>query len=262
MAGKRELLLATAFFSLLAVLVVGFMRRLDTVRWTCLAISVSLVMLGCFALWKHRASTAHDQGGRTVGRPVGGAATAAAPEELIAAARAGEPTDEERVVLETTLQALTEADALVHGLIDAMLLWRAAQHVDPGHPVGPREALHALATLRDFGLMASRRLVFVPSHTEYDAALLAAITASMLTALGHDIGPDDVSVVLPGAGSQGRASIAFPLDGRRETIACDFLWKYPPPDLCEALAEFRLADDPREVVCEDVDYGMLLLAAI
>ncbi|KMO41372.1 hypothetical protein [Methylobacterium aquaticum] len=267
MTAKRELSLATAFFALLAVLVVGLMRPLDTVGWACLATSVTFVVLGCLALWKDSMSAASEPGSWTVDQPFGGdvtalAPTAVAPEELISAAQAGEPTNEERVVLKTTIEALVEADALAPGEVDVMLLWRAAQHVDPGRPVGSFEALYALATLQEFGLFAPRRLVFVPSHTEYDTALLAEITASVLMALGHGVGPDDVIVVLPGEGAQGRASITFPLDGRRETIMCDFLWKYPPPDLCEALINFRRADDPREVVCADGSHGMLLLAAI
>jgi hypothetical protein len=262
LTAKLELSLATAFFALLAVLVIGLMRPLDTVGWACLATSVTFVMLGCLALWKDSVSAASEPGGRTVDRPFGDDATAVAPEELISAAQAGEPTNEELVVLETALEALVEADALAPGEVDIILLWRAAQHIDPGRPVGSLEALYALATLQEFGLFAPRRIVFVPSHTEYDTALLAEITASLLTALGHGVSSDDVIVVLPGEGAQGRASITFPLDSRRETIMCDFLWKYPPPDLCEALINFRRADDPREVVCADSSHGMLLLAAI
>jgi hypothetical protein len=261
-ASKRELLWATASFAVLAVLVAAFMRPLGAVGWMCLAGSVAFAVLGGLAMWKQRASATRERDGPAVGRRVDRVAAAAAPEELISGARSGEPAPEERRILETALDALVEAGALAPGEVDAALLWRAAQHVDPGCPVGFREALYAFATLTEFGLIAPRRLAFVPVQTEYDAALLAAITASILTALGHRVGPDDVTVALPAGGAQGRASIAFPLDGRRETVACDFLWKYPPPDLCAALAGFRHADDPRELVCADVDYGTLLLAAI
>lgn len=64
---------------------------------------------------------------------------------------------------------------------------------------------------------------FVPSHTEYDAAFLTEITATVLTALGSGIGQEDVGVVLPADGAQGRAAITFLFDGPRETIGCDFL---------------------------------------
>ncbi|GJD95097.1 hypothetical protein [Methylobacterium iners] len=173
----------------------------------------------------------------------------------------GEPTSEERHALATTIAALESAGALTPGEVDAGTMWDAAQHYFPGEPVGFLEALASLAALHDHGF-EPRRITFIPVHVEYDGELLAAITASILTSLGHEVGEPDVLVTLPRDDWEGEAVVTFPIEDRRESVTCHYRVKYPPPDLCTALAAFARADDPRELVCADPGYQMLLVAAI
>lgn len=270
---RRQLTVATGFFALTALLCVVLFRPLGWTGWTVLLTSLAFVVLGCLALLKGDALTArrvrpsHD----VERRP--NAATGDQPDLDVPVvdslgsqgdtdAVVGEPSPEERAVLESTLTALLNADLLVTGEVDVETMWRAAQAVDPGHRVDVYAAFNSLAVLEEHGRLTLRRLVFVPVGTEYDETRLTEITVAVLTALGHDVDPLDVVVTLPADGSSGASTVAFPLHGRTETVPFTFLWKNPPLDLIEALARFSRAEEPRELVGADVDYQSLLYAAL
>lgn len=270
---RRQLSVATGFFALTALLCAVLFRPLGWTGWTVLLASLAFVVLGCHALWKgdapaarrvHRSDDVERRPTAAAGRqpdldvPVVGSMESQVDIDAVV----GEPSAEERAVLESTLTALVDADLLVSGDVDVMSMWRAAQAVDPGHRVDTYAAFNSLAVLEEHGRLTLRRLVFVPVGTEYDATLLTEITVAVLTALGHDIDPRDVVVTLPADGSSGASTVAFPLRGRTETVPFTFLWKNPPLDLIEALARFSRDEDPRELVVADVDYQSLLYAAI
>lgn len=271
---RRELSVATGFFALTALLCVVVFQPLGWIGWTVLLTSLGFVALGCLTLWKGEALAARgfrtndDDATRRPTASTGGRTDRDGPVLAVGGpqtdidAVVGEPSPEERAALESTLTALVDADLLVSGEVDVVSMWRAAQAVDPGHRVDVCAAFNSLAVLGEHGRVTLRRLVFVPVGTEYDATLVAEITAAVLTALGHDIDPLDVVVTLPADGSPGASTVAFPLHGRTETVRFTFLWKDPPPDLLEALARFSRAEDPREIVGADVDYQWLLYAAI
>ena len=199
MPSKRELAVGTLFFAMLAVVIVAFLRPLDGTEWFALAASVVLFVLGCAALLKG-APSENSFAGRAVSSSEGEYAAAPVPppdsEATIEA-----PTTEERLVLETTLAALKNVSVLAADDVDAPMLWRAAQHLDPGEPIDHGRALDALVGLEDLGWARPRRLVFVPAHADYDEDLFAEVAAAILASLGHDLRETDISVTLPRDGS-------------------------------------------------------------
>lgn len=259
MPSKREVQAGVAFFALSAVVVVAFRRPFDVTGWACLVACVAFVAFGCAAILKPDLA---------VGRRIAGlAATRGAPADLKGVLDEndkprGSPSAEEMRILGETIAALEAVDALEPGEVDALTLWTAAQRLDPGQAIGIHEALGSLSALHGFGRAHIGRLTFVPSHTEYDAPLLAEITASLLRSLGRPVQAGDVAVALPPDEGQGTAQISFPVGGRTETVICVYHWKYPPADLCPALVRFRNADDPRDLVAADPGDQTLIFAAI
>ncbi|RIX30228.1 hypothetical protein [Amnibacterium setariae] len=267
MASRRGLVAATVFFALTAVLSVVLFRPLGPTGWAVLVASIAFVAAGCVALWKGEALAASGtrrRKERSVRAPAAATGRAAPGPVLVGEqpsidlhAEVGEPSAEEREVLATTLTALQDVELLRAGEVDVPQMWRAAHASDPGRPVDVYGALGSLAVLQELGVLALRRLVFVPVHVEYDVDLLAEVAAALLAALGHEVDPEDVVVTLA-ADDRGTAStIAVPLEGRTETVPFAFLPKDPPPDLLEALARFPRADDPRELVVAVVDQYLL-----
>ncbi|KKB80346.1 hypothetical protein VW35_08105 [Devosia soli] len=165
-------------------------------------------------------------------------------------------------MLTATIAALEAVDGLNSGEVDAISLWKAVQEIDPGYAIGIHEAINSFAALHDLARANIGRMTFVPAHTEYDGPLLAEITASVLTSLGHPLRREDIVVTLPADGKQGTASIAFSIAGRTETVECSYLWKYPPADLIPALKRFSRRDDPRQLVGADPGDQTLLYVAI
>ncbi|PZO80613.1 MAG: hypothetical protein DI629_06655 [Mesorhizobium amorphae] len=257
---RRKLFAGTLFFATLAVVVSAFLRPLDGAEWFALAASVVFVVLGCIALLMGAPSR----------KPIARRAVHARPRPTAPVplpepepdAVLEEPTAAEQVVLETTLSALRHAGVLAVGDVDPSMLWRSAQGLDPGEPVDYGLAFDALVGLEDLGWARPRRLVFVPAHTEYDEELLAEVAAAILASLGHGIRESDISVALPRDRSAGPAELAFPLEGRRETIAFRYIGKYPPPELLSALAGFTRPDEPRDIVCANASDQTLVFAAI
>lgn len=258
MEPKRKLFAGTLFFATLAVVVSAFLRPLDGAEWFALAASVAFVVLGCIALLM--GSPSRKPIARRAVRMRPRPTAPVRPPEPDAALE--EPTAAEQVVLETTLSALRHAGVLAAGDVNASMLWRSAQGLDPGEPVDYGRAFDALVGLEDLGWTRPRRLVFVPAHTEYDEELLAEVAAAILASLGHDIRESDIAVALPRDRSAGPAELAFPLEGRRERIAFRFIGKYPPPELLSALAGFTRPDEPRELVCANASDQTLVFAAI
>jgi hypothetical protein len=266
MASRRGLVAATAFFALTALLTVVLLRPLGPTGWAVLVASIVFVVAGCVALWKGDALHAP----RSRPRPDRSAAIAAPgvppvrdPGPAADEARidldavVGDPSPEEREVLGTTLAALQDVDLLRAGEVDVPLMWRAAQASDPERPVDVYAALDSLAVLQELRALAPRRLVFVPVHVEYDAALLAEVAAALLTALGHEVDARDVVVALAEDDGDAPSTITVPLDGRTETVPFGFLPKDPPLDLLEALGRMPRVGDPRELVVAVVDQYLL-----
>lgn len=265
MSSKRELWAGMAFFAVAAGALVLFRRPFDIIGWASLAACLAFVVVAFIALVRPEIGRA-----KRITRPMpqviddpalpGSHRTVA--EEPIPNAPVGDPPLGELRILEATIAALEAVDALERGEIDARSLWQAAWQLDPGRPIGVHEAIGSLAALHDEGYPRIGRLIFVPAHTEYDASLLAEITACVLTSLGHNVQPDDVTVTLPEGGNAGTAEIAFPIEGRTRTVSCEYLPKYPPSDLIPALRRFGRAEDPRDLVCADPGDQTLLYAAI
>lgn len=163
------------------------------------------------------------------------------------------------MVPETVLAALEEADALAPGEVPAAVLRAAAADLDPGEPVDHYLALAALSWAVGEGVVPRPvRLTFVPGHVEYDAGLLADITASLLTSLGQAVRPDEVRVAIAGD----RAEVSFPVAGQWVGVQCEYLPKYPPADLPPALERVVGLASGRELVCADDGYQMLVYASI
>jgi hypothetical protein len=268
-ASRRGLVAATVFFALMATLSVVLFRPLGPTGWSVLLASIAFVLLGCLALWKGDVPTASGSRGRPArwtsraaapnGRSDGGPGAVADRPLIDLDAVGGEPSPEEHETLFTTLAALRNVD-LLEDEVDVSLMWQAAQASDSGHPADVYAALGSLAILQDLGVLALRRLVFVPVHVEYDAALLAELTAALLTALGPEVEAPDVAVTLPEGNREGASTIAVPLEGRAKTVTFGFLAKGPPLDLLEATTRMTRADDPREFVCAIVDHYLLYAA--
>jgi hypothetical protein len=265
---KRELYSGVAFFSLAAVAIAAFRRPFDLAGWASLIACLGFVALGCIAIVKpdiaarrrrHRTAAAGDFLAAFERGPDGNETPAGEPRNE---APVGEPSANEREVLARTVSALEAVGALTPGEVDATTLWTAARRMDPGQAVGVHEALAALAALQDLGRGQLGRLIFVPSHTEYDVPLIVEIVAATLASLGHHIPPGDIGVELPRDGGEGIATISFPLADRIERVTCHYRWKYPPDDLLPALARFTRPDDPHNLVCADAGDQTLLYAAI
>lgn len=274
MPSKRELWAGMAFFALAAAALVLFRRPFDAIGWASLAACLGFVVLAGIGLVKPDIGRAKR---RTEDRREAIAASALAghhrthgnePVEVeVEDVPIGDPSPDELQILRATVAALEAVGGLEVGEIDAGSLWNAAQRQDPGHPIGVHEAIGSFAALyddryHDDGHPRIGRLTFVPAHTEYDAPLLAEITASALASLGHAVQPRDVAVTLPPDGAQGTAEIAFPIDGTTRTVSCEYLWKYPPADLIPALGRFSKREDPRDFVCGDSGDQTLVYAAI
>ncbi len=260
---RRELFGGTVFFGVLALLLAGLLRPLDGSEWIALAICLGFVAVGSFAVLRYDALVER----RVAAFPVARSrAVKAAPVEDEPAGSAEhemrEPSEDERQLLRTTIDAFEEAGALVPGEVDVETLWRATQHFDPGPVVNVYTALSAFSWVAELGRPKFRRLTFVPVGTEYDAALIAGLTTEILISLGHEVDQADVSVDLPGGSSEGASVVEFPIDGRRKRVPFHYRWKLHPPELFEALAGFTREDDPRELVCADPDYQQLLYAAV
>ncbi len=265
MPSNRELWAGLAFFALAAGALVLFRRPFDVVGWAGLAGCVAFVVLACCGLVKPDIGLVKP--GIQVGRrEIDDPATPERPWTIgdapLEDIPIGDPLPDELCILETTIAALEAVGGLERGEIDARSLWRAAQRLDPGRPVGIYEAIGSFAALHDDGHPRIGRLIFVPAHTEYDAPLLAEITACTLASLGHAVQPRDITVTLPPEGNQGTARVAFPIEGRTRTVNCEYLWKYPPADLIPALGRFGRPEDPRDLVCADPGDQTLLYAAI
>ncbi|MGE7414683.1 hypothetical protein [Methylobacterium tarhaniae] len=258
MPSKRELLAGLAFFALAAGALVLFRRPFDFVGWAGLAGCVAFVVLACYGLVK--------PGTRVGRREIDDPATPELPWTIgdapLEDIPIGDPSPDELRIFETTIAALEAVGGLQRGEIDACSLWRAAQRLDPGRAIGVYEAVSSFAALHDDGHPRIGRLIFVPAHTEYDALLLAEITACTLASLGHAVQPRDITVTLPPDGNQGTARVAFPIEGCTRTVSCEYLWKYPPADLIPALRRFGRPEDPRDLVCADPGDQTLLYAAI
>ncbi|QRE74908.1 hypothetical protein [Methylobacterium aquaticum] len=265
MPSKRELWAGLAFFALAAGSLVLFRRPFDFAGWAGLAGCLAFVILAGYGLMKPDIGPVKP--GIRVGRqeiddpaiPELPWTIGDAPLEDIPI---GDPSPDELRILETTIAALEAVGGLERGEIAAGSLWRAAQRLDPGRAIGISEAVSSFAALHDDGHPRIGRLIFVPAHTEYDAPLLAEITACTLASLGHAVQPRDITVTLPPEGKQGTARIAFPIEGRARMVNCDYLWKYPPADLIPALRRFGRPEDPRDLVCADPGDQTLLYAAI
>ena len=256
MPTRKELLGGAAFFALAAVAIIAFRRPFDLTGWavvvTCICfVAFAFVGLikpnfhaGFKSLERSRAPSFKLDNNEQVDEPL------------------AKPTTEEMHVLNTSIAALEAVGGLNAGEVDAMSLWKAAMRSDPGQPVGIYEALGSFAALHEFDRTRVGRLTFVPSHTEYDAPLLAEITASILVSLGRPVQAEDIGVTLPPDNGHGTAQISFPVGGRTETIDCSYLWKYPPPDLPSKLAYFGAEEDPRQLVGADPGDQTLLFVAI
>ncbi|WP_156463936.1 hypothetical protein [Devosia sp. Leaf420] len=274
---KVELIAGALFFALAGATTVMLRQPLDAVGWVVLVACVAFVALAVFGMVKP-AGFARGMPSRTPGRPTtefeigrrDDMAPAGDPTASLAMGMPSgtsreppvEPTTSELQVLAATIAALEAVDGLSPGEVDAMSLWNAMQEIDPGQAIGLYEAIGSFSMLHDLGRTRIGRMTFVPAHTEYDASLLAEITASVLTSLGHPMRSEDIVVTLPADGGQGTANIAFPIAGRIETIECSYLWKYPPDDLCANLKRFSRNDDPRQLVCADPGDQTLLYVAI
>ncbi len=254
-----------AFFALAAGALVLFRRPFDVAGWAGVAGCVAFVVLACCGLVKPdlgvvkpgvgvRRQKIDDPTTPKLPRPIG--------DEPVEDVPIGDPSPDELRILETTIAALEAVGGLEHGEIDARSLWRAAQRLDPGRAIGIDEAVSSFAALHDDGHPRIGRLIFVPAHTDYDAPLLAEITACTLASLGHAVQPRDITVTLPPEGNQGTARVAFPIEGRTRTVNCEYLWKYPPADLIPALGRFGRPEDPRDLICADPGDQTLLYAAI
>ncbi|WAJ30937.1 hypothetical protein [Antarcticirhabdus aurantiaca] len=250
------------------MLLLGFLRPFDGLEWIALAACLAFVAAGSFAILRYDALAERREAAIPVARPLPVKAVLVEDEptrvDRAALRRADlrKPSEEERQLLRTTIDAFEEVGALIPGEVDAETLWRAAQHIDPGPEADVYMALTAFSALEDIGRPKSRRLTFVPVGTEYDAALITGLTAEILVSLGHEVDEADVFVELPGGGSEGASAVEFPIDGRRQRVPFHYHWKLHPPELFEALAGFTREDDPRALVCADSDYQQLLYAAI
>ncbi|OLP57936.1 hypothetical protein BJF93_13955 [Xaviernesmea oryzae] len=258
---RRKLLASIAFMGLMASIILVFLRPLGVAEWVSLVISIAFVLLGCVVLWRQR------EGKRATSRVAAlSAGFAARPADEDAFphldAIVGSPSPQERQAIETVLSALMEAEALDPGEVDADLLWRAAQELDPGETIGIGEAINAFGTLHEAGRFEARRMTFVPVHVEYDSALLAAIALSILRSLGHRIGADDIRLTLAERGTEVEASMALTLEDRVETITFPFLFKDAAPELFPALARLGRAKEPRVLVCADPGYQALVFVAV
>lgn len=265
MPSNRELWAGTAFFALAAGALVLFRRPFNFVGWAGLAACVAFVVLACSGLFKLNIGLVKPgigRGRQEIDDPAASELSRTIGDEPVEGSPIGDPSPDELRILETTIAALETVGALDRGEIDASSLWRAAQRLDPGHPIGVYEAIGSFAALHDEGHPRIGRLIFVPAHTEYDASLLADITACALASLGHAVQPHDITVTLPPEGNQGTAWVAFPIEGRTRTVNCEYLWKYPPADLIPALGRFKRSEDPRDLVCADPGDQTLLYAAI
>ncbi|MGX7708946.1 hypothetical protein [Methylobacterium sp. Gmos1] len=265
MPSNREFWAGMAFFALAAGALVFFRRPFDFVGWASLAGCVAFVVLACCGLLKPDIGLVKP--GIQVGRQeIDDPATPELPWTIgdapLEDIPIGDPSQDELRILETTIAALEAVGGLERGEIDATSLWRAARRLDPGQPIGIYEAIGSFAALHDNGHPRIGRLIFVPAHTEYDAPLLAEITACTLASLGHAVQPHDITVTLPPEGNPGTARVAFAIEGRTQTVNCEYLWKYPPADLIPALGRFGRSEDPRDLVCADPGDQTLLYAAI
>jgi len=282
---KAQLIAGAVFFALAGAATVMLRQPLDFIGWGVLLACVAFVALAVVGMVKPQLSS-RGLFSRTKRKPpVGfeiGAYENPAPvparrmpsgssgEPLIGVEAGGyqlqsparEPTTSELQVLTDTIAALEAVGGLNAGEIDALSLWNASEEIDPGRAIGIDEAIGSFAALYDLGRSRFGRMTFVPAHTEYDAPLLAEITASVLTSLGHNFRPEEIVVTLPPDGQQGRASIAFSLAGRIETVTFSYLWKYPPADLLPGLRSFSTRDDPRELVGAHPGDQTLLYVAI
>jgi hypothetical protein len=230
-----------------------------------LALCLAFVAAGSFAVLRYDALVERRGAASRVARPPPLPAARMAEQPVEAAPTAAElrePSEDERRLLRTTIDAFEEAGALVPGEVDGETLWRATQHIDPGPVVDVYMALTAFSALKELGRPKIPRLTFVPVGTEYDAELITGLTAEILVSLGHEVDESDVSVELPGDGSEGASAVEFAIDGRRERVPFHYHWKLHPPDLFAALAGFTRQDDPRELVGADSDYQQLLYAAV
>ena len=266
MSSKRELWAGMAFFAVAAGALVLFRRPFDIIGWAGLAACLAFVVVALITLVKPDIGRANKPPARPMPQLIGDPAIPGShrtvAEQPIPDAPIADPPSGELRILEATIAALEAVDALKSGEINARSLWWAAWQLDPGRPIGVHEAIGSFAALHGEGYPRIGRLIFVPSHTEYDASLLAEITASVLTSFGQDVQPDDVTVTLPQGGNAGTAEIAFPIEGRTRTVSCEYLPKYPPSDLIPALRRFGRAEDPRDLVCADPGDQTLLYAAI
>ncbi|MBB3952924.1 hypothetical protein [Aureimonas jatrophae] len=254
MPSQRELWLGMAFFALAAGALVLFRRPFDVVGWAGLAACLTFVVLAGVGLVKPDFGVARrpiQAERQAVDDTVAPDIRRTIADEPARAIPLGDPSPDELRIIETTIGALEAVGGLEWGEIDATSLWRAARELDPDHPIGFHEAIGSFAALHDAGHRRIGRMTFVPAHTEYDAPLLAEITASALASLDHAVRPRDITVTLPPGGQQGTARIAFSIDGTSRTVSCEYLWKYPPADLIPALGRFARPDDPREFVYGD-----------
>lgn len=275
---KLELLAAALFFTLTAVATVLLRQPLDLTGWCVLLASVAFVALAVIGMIK---PTAFSKGmppritrDPSIGVKVGedtDQPPADEPSADTAGLAMGEdhdrirgrvPTTSEVRLLTATIEALVAVDGLNRGEVDALSLWNVLEELDPGRAIGVDEAISSFAALHDLGRSRIGRMTFVPAHTEYDEQLLAEITASLLTSLGHAFRPQDIVVKLPPDGNEGRASIEFSLDGRTEAVECSYLWKYPPADLVDGLKRFSKRDDPRQLAGSHAGDQTLLFVAI
>lgn len=269
---KLELFAGALFFALAGAATLLLRQPLDVIGWIVVVSCVAFVALAIVGMVRPAASASEmisrttfrqragfeidGDGGQTPTRnpttlPARGIVSGTPHRSLVKhedKAPAREPTTSELEVLTATIAALEAVGGLKSGEVDALALWTAIEELDPGQPIGIDEALGSFAALYDLGRSHIGRMTFVPAHTEYDGALLAEITASVLTSLGHDFRTKDIVVTLPPDGKQGRASIVFSLAGRSETVECSYLWKYPPADLLPNLKRFSTTDDPRQLV--------------
>ncbi len=225
MPSKRELWAGLAFFALAAGALVLFRRPFDVVGWAALRLCR---LRGPRRLRPREAGDRPREAGIRVGRrEIDDPAAPELPRTIGDAPLddipIGDPSPDELRIIETTIAALEAVGGLERGEIDAGSLWRAAQRLDPGRAIGIDEAVGSFAALHDDGHRRIGRLIFVPAHTEYDAPLLAEITACTLASLGHAVQPRDITVTLPPEGNQGTARVAFPIEGRTRTVNCDYL---------------------------------------
>lgn len=269
---KVELFAGAVFFAVAGAAIVALRQPLDFIGWVVLVGCMAFVALAIIAMLKPAASASkmipradlkrpfgfeidgdEDQtpSRQPTAFPTGGVVSGTLHTSFMDyedRVPAREPTTSELKVLAETIAALEAVGGLKSGEVDALSLWTAMEEFDPGQPIGVDEAISSFAALYDLGRSHIGRMTFVPAHTEYDGALLADITASVLTSLGHDCRPKDIVVTLPPERQQGRASIVFSLAGRTETVECSYLWKYPPADLLSGLKRFSTKDDPRQLV--------------